>query len=61
MHDGRREGTFSRSREENLYDHLDTEERYLFTVTAQAHGREIEELHRASPPGAARFARAVSH
>jgi len=30
--------------EENLFDHLDTEERFLFTVTAQAHRLEIEQL-----------------
>jgi hemerythrin HHE cation binding domain-containing protein len=30
--------------EENLFDHLDTEERYLFTVAAQAHRLEIEQL-----------------
>ena len=30
--------------EENLLDHLDTEERYLFSVTAQAHRLEIEQL-----------------
>jgi hypothetical protein len=30
--------------EENLFDHLDTEERYLFTVTAQAHRLEVQQL-----------------
>ncbi len=30
--------------EENLFDHLDTEERFLFTVTAQAHRLEVEQL-----------------
>lgn len=30
--------------EENLFDHLDTEERFLFTTTAQAHRLEIEQL-----------------
>jgi hypothetical protein len=31
--------------EENLCEHLETEERYLFTVTAQAHRLEIAQLH----------------
>jgi hypothetical protein len=30
--------------EENLFDHLDTEERYLFSVTAQAHRLEVQHL-----------------
>jgi hypothetical protein len=30
--------------EENLFDHLDTEERYLFTVADQAHRLEIAQL-----------------
>jgi len=30
--------------EENLFDHLDTEERFLFSVTAQAHRLEIQQL-----------------
>lgn len=30
--------------QENLFDHLDTEERYLFTATVQAHRFEIEQL-----------------
>jgi len=30
--------------EENLVDHLDAEERHLFTVTVQAHRKEIEQL-----------------
>ncbi|HYP76799.1 MAG TPA: hemerythrin domain-containing protein [Polyangiaceae bacterium] len=30
--------------QENLLDHIDTEERYLFTATAQAHRLEIEQL-----------------
>jgi len=30
--------------EDNLFDHLDTEERSLFTVAAQAHRLEIEQL-----------------
>jgi hemerythrin-like domain-containing protein len=31
--------------EENLGEHLETEERHLFTVAAQAHRREIAQLH----------------
>jgi len=30
--------------EENLFDHLDTEERFLFKTTVQAHRLEIEQL-----------------
>jgi len=30
--------------EENLFDHMATEERYLFPVASQAHRREIEQL-----------------
>jgi hypothetical protein len=30
--------------EENLFDHMDTEERYLFTVADQAHRSEIAQL-----------------
>ena len=30
--------------EENLFDHQDTEERYLFSVTAQAHRLEVQHL-----------------
>jgi len=30
--------------EENLFDHMAAEERYLFTVATQAHRREIEQL-----------------
>jgi iron-sulfur cluster repair protein YtfE (RIC family) len=33
-----------RAFEENLFDHLETEERHLFTVAAQAHRREIAQL-----------------